>query len=119
MDLKLDENGDLAIENDDLVLVDGLEAIVQDCEVRLNFFFGEWFLDTRLGVPWFQRILGQKPRLVAVKSIIKKAILTTPGILSIIDFDLNWDSARRNLSIEFRANTVEGEFEYNKELIIS
>lgn len=118
MDLKLDENRDLAIENDDLVLVDGLEAIAQDCEVRLNFFLGEWFLDTRLGIPWFQRILGHKPRLIAVKSIIKKGILTTPGILGIIDFDLTWDGVTRALSIEFRANTVEGEFEYKKELII-
>ena len=117
-DLKLDENGDLAIEDDDLVIIEGIDAIAQDCEVRLKFFQGEWFLDTRLGVPWFQNILGQKPRLIAVKAILKKAILSTPGILSILDFDMDWDGVTRTLSVEFRANTVEGEFSFDKELII-
>ena len=117
-DLKLDNTNDLAIEDDDLVIIDGIDAIAQDCEVRLNFFQGEWFLDTRLGVPYYQKILGTKPRLIAVKGILRKAILTTPGILSILDFELDFDASTRRLSTSFRANTVKGEFEFNKELIV-
>jgi hypothetical protein len=118
MDLKLDTNGDIAIENDDLVLIDGVDAIAQDVEIRLTFFLGEWFLDTRLGVPWFQKILGQKPRLGAVKSLLRKAIMTTPGLLGISDFIANYDGVTRKLSVSFTGRAQSGTFDFNKELIV-
>jgi hypothetical protein len=115
---KLNVDNDLDLSTDNLVYVEGLDAIAQDCKTRLKFFLGEWFLDTRLGVPWYQRIIGEKPRLVAIKSILRKAILSTPGLLTVLDFQLDFDRSTRALSLSFRANTVEGEFLYNKELII-
>jgi hypothetical protein len=118
MDLKLSSTGDLAIENDDFVLLTGIDAIAQDVDVRLQFFKGEWFLDTRIGVPWYEKILGQKPRLVAVKTLLKNAVLSTPGVLSVLDFDLDYSRSLRTLSVNFHANSVEGEFEFNKELIL-
>jgi hypothetical protein len=118
MDLKLDNNGDLAIESGDFVLLDGVDAIAQDCDVRLNFSQGEWFLDQRLGVPYFQKILGQKPRISAVTQIIQDAILTTPGILSISDFRIDYNGTTRLLSIEFVGVADSGTFEYSKELIV-
>jgi len=117
-DIKLDEDGDILIEDDDLVLVEGVDAIAQDVEVRLTFFQSEWFLDTRLGVPWFQKILGQKPRLDVVKSIIRKAIMTTPGMQGISDFVAEYDGRTRLLSVSFKGQSVEGEFEFDKELIV-
>jgi hypothetical protein len=47
MDLKLTGQKDLEIDAEtfDLVLIDGVDAIAQDCDVRLQFFLGEWFLD--------------------------------------------------------------------------
>jgi hypothetical protein len=118
MDLKLDGNQDLVIEDGDLALVDGVDAVAQDVDIRLQFFLGEWFLDTRLGVPYYQQILGEKPRLGAVSSIIRKAIFTTPGIISISDFSIDWDGASRSITIDFRAETTEGPLVYNKELIL-
>lgn len=118
MDLKLDTNGDLAIKDGDLVLIDGVDAIAQDCEVRLKFFQGEWFLDQRLGVPWFQKILGHKPRLNAVSQILQKAILTTPGLLAISDFNLDYDGPTRKLSVSFRGESEEGPFDFTTALIV-
>lgn len=118
MDLKLDGNGDLAIENNDLVLLSGLEAIAQGCLIRLKFFKGEWFLDTRLGTPWFQSILGEKPRTNVVSQIIRKVILGTPGILTITNFNPDFDSATRTFSIVFRADTTEGPLDFSEEFII-
>lgn len=117
-DLKLNSSGDLDLSTDNLVIIEGIDAIAQDCQVRLGFIQGEWFLDTRLGVPWFTEIIGQKPRLVAIKGILRKAILTTPGVLTVIDLNIDFEGSTRTLSYSFRANTVEGEFEINKELIV-
>jgi len=118
MDLKLTASGDLAIENGDFVLIDGVDAIAQDCRVRLKFFLGEWFLDQRLGVPWFQKILGQKPRLNAVSQILQKAILTTPGIQTITDFVLDFEASTRKLSVSFTGESEDGSFEFTTELIV-
>lgn len=118
MDLKLDTTGDLAIENDSFVLVDGVDAIVQDLTIRFQFFQGEWFLDTRLGMPYYQKILGEKPRLNIMKNIFRKAILLTPGILSLTDLDIVYDGASRLLSVSFQGKSTEGEFSYDKEFIL-
>ncbi len=118
MDLKLDGSHDLEIVSGDLVLVDGVASVSQDVDIRLEFYQGEWFLDTRLGVPYFQKILGEKPRFGAVSSIIRQAILTAPGIISISDFSIQWDGISRVMAIAFKAESSEGPFEFNRELIL-
>lgn len=115
---KLTTAHDLAIEDDNLVIVAGVDAIAQDCDTRLKHFLGEWFLDQRLGVPYFEKILGHKPRIGVVKNILRKAILSTPGIVSISDYVVTYDGVSRDLSISFQGNSVEGPFIYNKELIV-
>lgn len=118
MDIKLNSDHDILIENDALVLVDGLDAIAQDLDICLQTFQGEWFLDTRIGLPWFQKILGQKPRLNAIKSIFRDAILRVNGVSSILDLIIDFENTTRKLSVSFRAGTVEGELPYSKELIL-
>lgn len=119
MDLKIDPiTRDVVIENDDFVLIDGLDAIRQELDIALHTFLGEWFLDTRIGMPWFQKILGAKPRLSVVLSIFRDAILKVNGILSVTDLNVVFDAPSRELSISFRAISTEGEIEYNKEFIL-
>jgi len=118
MDLKLDSSRDLAIENNDFVLLSGLEAIQQDLDDSLRLLLGEWFLDTRQGIPLFEKILGQKPRLAVVTSIFRDAVLRVNGILNIFDLVPDFDAQTRTLTISFRAIATEGEFEYSKEFIV-
>jgi hypothetical protein len=118
MDLKLDSDHDLAIENDTLVLVDGIDAIRQELDIALQFFLNEWFLDTRLGLPYYEKILGKKPRINVIKGVFRDAILQVNGVNSIFDLNIDFSAATRILSVEFRAGTVEGELTYNKEFIV-
>lgn len=120
MDIELTNDGDIKIADNgsDMVLVDGTAAIAQDITIRLQTFLGEWFLDTRIGIPYFQKVLGQKPRLIALKGLFRKAILTTSGVISISDFTLNFTGATRTLDVSFTCQSDSGTFEYNKELIL-
>lgn len=118
MDIKLTPSGDVAIENDDLVLVDGADAIAQEITIRLKFFLDEWFLDKRQGVPYFEKILGQKPRLPVIKAIFRDAILSTPGVQSVSDLSVTYDGVGRVLSVTFNAVSTEGPITYNRELIL-
>lgn len=120
MDLQLDNAGDLEIVGDDLALIDGDDAIVQDVAIRLQFFRGEWRNDLAIGIPYYGEILITNPNLLTVRSIFREAILTTEGIASLNRFDFDFDGAPRKLSISFEAAKTEGgePLVFDRELII-
>ena len=51
---------DLIIDTFDLSMVDGIEQIRQKLQIRLQFFYGEWYLDTTQGVKYFDEIFKKK-----------------------------------------------------------
>lgn len=74
-DLVLDADGNVAV---------GAEpyAIAQDVASAVRTFAGECWYDKKLGVPYFQQILGQWPPLPLVKSMLVRQALTVPGVAS-------------------------------------
>lgn len=121
MDLRLNNEGDLLIEDDELKLIDGDDAIVQHLTIRLRFFLGEWFLDERLGVPYFDSVLIKNPNLVLVRGILRQAILTTPGVEQLDSFQFTYDNAIRKMRLDcsIKRTGEEGLLDYSKEFIIS
>jgi hypothetical protein len=119
MDIALDpDTGDLLIEGGDLALLDGVEAISQHVAIRLQFFQGEWFLDTRVGIPYYQRVLVKNPDLNAVRFLLRAAVASTPGIGELQSFSTEYANASRTLSVEFEASTEDGPLTFDRELII-
>lgn len=59
-DLKLDRQNDLVITTD-LQWTRGVEAVMQDCRIVLQMFQGEWFLNRAAGIPYWGRILRERP----------------------------------------------------------
>lgn len=109
-DLKLDTiTHDLQIDNFDLSLVTGIDRVVQDLKVRLWVFLNEWFLDTSIGMPFYQDILIKNPDLNSIEAIIKEKIIETEDVNEIVSFDLVYDSQTRKLSVTFEVNTSFGE----------
>lgn len=103
---------DLLIQNNDLVLVDGLSAIKQDILQRLRFYLGEWFLDTTKGVPYFQQILIKNPDQSKIDAIFINTILNTPGVITLTAYSFDLDSVNRILNIKFTAQTTSGTVDY-------
>lgn len=119
-DLKLDTTThDLDLTGDTLSLVDGIDAIRQHLAIRLQMFLGEWFLDTRVGIPYFESILVKDPDLIAVRSIYRQAILGAPGVISLGQFELLFDTPTRKLTLNFEAVTDSGETLEFREFIIN
>ena len=106
-DFALDATGDLQVLNGDLVMNFGTEGIASDLRSRLQTFLGECFLDTSLGVPWFERILGKKTPSGELKAIFREVILGTPGIASVDTLDVK--VASRVLTVAFRALASTGD----------
>lgn len=108
MDLALDPTTmDLLLQDGDLVLLDGPKAVEQHIRIRLLFFRGEWFLDSREGTPWLQEVLGQKTDEERAVEVVRKVLQTTPGVASVETVSVAIDS-RRNMSIRFVVVSDEG-----------
>ncbi len=105
MDLKLATDGDLDVTSGTVELVDGADATAQQLLIRLRIFLGEWFLDARVGMPYFQRVLGQKFRENLLTPIFTKAILGVPQVASVDSFAFTLDRSSRALSLSFKVRT--------------
>lgn len=101
--IALDSSNDLQITEGRLVLLtDNDEALAQKLRNKFLLGKGEWFLDTRLGVPYFEQIMIKNPNTEIIKQIFRQVILKTDGISSVDSVEISV-SAERELSFSFRA----------------
>lgn len=107
-DLKTEDN-DLLFENNSLVLVTGQQEVKQRLEQRIQTFFGEWFLNTAEGVPYYQDILIKNPNVGLVEATFKNVITLTPGVSELLEFDFTFDKQAREATLKFRARGDSGD----------
>jgi hypothetical protein len=120
MDLQLTQSS-LAIDplTNDLVLVDGLDAIAQDLTTRLRFFLGEWFLDQGVGVDFYGKVLVKNPSMPDIMPMFSKVITTTPGVKSITQaLAWSYDGQARAMTLSCKADTIAGPLTYTREIIL-
>lgn len=104
MNFKVDsDTGELAIENNSFVLVEGPEEIEQLLTQRLNTFLGEWFLDKSIGIPYFQEILKKNPNPSDIEAIFVDKITKTTGLKELNSLEILIDSSIREMRINFNA----------------
>lgn len=99
MNIKLDSTGDIAIEDNLLVLISGGDEIAQLVNQRLKTFYGECFLNDDRGVPYFQQILVKGANPSIVYALIQRCIIETDGVLELQEFDAEYDKTNRSLAI--------------------
>jgi hypothetical protein len=113
--------GDLRLTNNQFTIVEGseslgdpndpdrgVEGVRQHLRQRHLFFRGEWFLDRRQGFPYFERVLIKNADLPGIRTLERRLIVDTPGIASVSELDLGL-SASRQLSIDYKAHTTNGQ----------
>lgn len=118
MDFLMDENGDIAIVNGDFALVTGVDATIQFLNQSLRLFLAEWFLDETAGVPYLDDIFGKNPDTVKIDSILKTQIMNCPGVIKLLVFTLQIDSATRKLTIDGRILGLDGEADFSVSTIL-
>lgn len=83
------------------------ETLEEDTEQRLRgvlrIFLSEWFLDSRLGLPYFQEILIKNPNLGAIRTAFTSRILQDRAVTGLTEFKVDWDRSMRHLSVSFTA----------------
>lgn len=98
---------DAALVNGDLVLIDGDNAseVATDLQGALQMIRGEWFADTREGIPIFEVVLVKNPDLGVIRAMYDRAIREREGVVDILALDLEYISAERRLRTTFRVKT--------------
>lgn len=113
MDLLLNAAGDLDLTTNDLQLVDGVEAVRQQLQIRYRFFAGEWFLDPTEGVPYIRDVLKKSPNENRVRALLAEVARTTPGVASVDAIDLELDASLRRLTVQLDLQSdVSGTLQY-------
>ncbi|MFZ7141547.1 hypothetical protein ACLSY0_00065 [Avibacterium avium] len=108
IDLKLNSQHDLLIKDNKLVLVNGVNQKAQQIKVVLLTFLGEWFLDTTIGLPYFDEILVKNPDSSRIQAIFRKKIMQVSGVQAVERLELNFNRKERTLGVQFSARTSEG-----------
>jgi hypothetical protein len=92
------------------VILRSLGAVEAAIALRNKFLFvkGEYFLDTRQGVPYFQYVFVKNPDLLIVKDLFTQVIKSVPGVASIDRLDVSFDRATRKGAFSFRAIAANG-----------
>ena len=103
---KVSNNGDLIIENGDLVIVDKHEEIRQSIERILTTNVGEWFLDMEFGLG-YQAIQGKGKTKESIKLAITEAIYQEPRVKTVDIKDIEIDT-NRHLKVYGIATDLEG-----------
>jgi hypothetical protein len=106
VDWALDDDGD--VEFPFRLTTPGVEAVKQGIRIRIQTFLGEWFLDLDFGIPWFEKILGQKFNEAEIRNAFRALILETPGVLELISLTATYTSATRTVAIDWVVRTADG-----------
>lgn len=100
------EDGDLDFSKGLRLTDDLVTYVVQRLRQRLRFFLGEWFLDQRLGIPYFQRVFVSNPDIPLITSLFRRTILRTTGVAAVEKLSVRFDRNTRTLLTSFEAKLV-------------
>ena len=95
----------------DLVMAEGADAVAQQIKIVLKTFMGEWFLDTTVGIPYFEDILKKNPRSEVVETVLRGKIASVTGVTRVTAFGISIDNRLRTMTINYSAETNEGTIE--------
>jgi hypothetical protein len=109
MDLLLDGNNDIVFVNGKATVTQTQSEIVaQRLNIKLKTFLGEWFLDTSIGVPYFQQIFGKVRNKSTIDVIFQNIIAKDEGVVEIKKFESSLDGAGRNYTMTFTVRVSDG-----------
>ena len=105
--------GDLLLTEGELTLApDALTEVRQSIRQALSTYLGEWFMDVKIGVDYFGKILVKNPDMSVVNTILLNTILGVPGVIQVMTYKFTPEFATRKMTVTFTARTTSGIITY-------
>ena len=96
-------NGDL-----DWTVVDGIHSVAQRVLQRVQYWLGEWFLNTRSGVPYLADVFGFNQSEELIARTISDQIRAVPDVLAVENDRVSLDPKSRRMRYSARVRTRYG-----------
>lgn len=108
MDLLLDTTtGDIVFQNGSCPVTQlQADIVAQRLRIKLYTFYGEWFLDNTIGVPYIQQIFTKVSKKSTVDLIFQGIISNDPGVIEILSFTSSI-SAQRGYTMTFSVRVAD------------
>jgi hypothetical protein len=112
VDFKLDQYGDILIQDGAIATITGLLEVRQRVRIRVEKQLGEWRYNTGSGIPWFtygdvSGILGSKNKSVATARIVE-VVAATDGVTGVKVVQSRFDTVTRELVVQLEITTIYG-----------
>lgn len=99
----------MSLTRGQLVLVqDEAQQAATEIRNKLAFVMGEYFLDTRQGVPYQVFVWKKNPDLLLVKQMFRQVFLSVQTVSEVLSLDTSLDKRTRELSFSFRVRATNG-----------
>ena len=103
-----DASGDVDLSQGFRLTPDLTTYVAQRLDENMSFFLGEWFLDQRLGIPYYQRIIGAAPDLALLDTLYRRAAFKTVGVSAVRNMKIGFDRSTRKASVAMTAVLKDG-----------
>ncbi|MCZ8518892.1 DUF2634 domain-containing protein [Paenibacillus caseinilyticus] len=100
-------NGDLVIEDGELLMVEGPEEIAQCVSISLGTNKDEWFLNPNMGID-VEKFVGKSLSMEARLEQIRQGLRQEPRIKTIDSLEIQDDPAGRTSVVRFEATAEDG-----------
>jgi len=84
IDIKLDDSGNVIIEDGDIAFVSEDDEIAQSVRIRLRTWLGEWFLDKDYGTNWLGRVFKRPFSQTQARKEIERVINGAIGVKRVL-----------------------------------
>lgn len=101
---------DLVLQNNNIrMTTNSIQWLSAKIEARLKTYYGEWFVNRFIGVPYFESILKKQADINNVQAILSDVIKDTRGVSELISFEVDYSSTNRQYTYTFvvKANSNE------------
>ena len=95
----------------DFQVVDGVEAVRQRVIQALRFHKAEWFLNSSLGVPYFENVFGYPLDTALASQVIIAFIRRVPEVTDVDVESVRFEPSTRTLFFKARVSTIFGDME--------
>jgi phage baseplate assembly protein W len=103
---KIDENGDVIVNDTDIELTNNNELIAQTVRQILKTNLGEWWLNEDEGIDLYS-MLCKNPNYDQIEDNVKNALLQVDNTFELLTFEHTYNN--RKLTINFTARNENGE----------
>lgn len=110
--LNFNDNSDI-----DFRITDGEESLKQRITQKLKFLRGEWFINQRQGMPYYQELLGQNAsNLQLMRRIIIQQILDIEDVQGVSNVAVSFDRVNRVYQFSANVQSVTANITINRNL---